>query len=189
MESTNINTNTTQQNTIGVQRGGRVRDPEEFLTTQKDKLRTLAESFESLLTNEIFKSMRKISFSGDDEDGMFKKTQEEKIFTSMLDAEIADMASHKNPYGLSEMVYKSLEPTLEGWHENRTNQLKNAGVLPKDTPTNSNNSTEGVDENLPSGENKLNNNMLTDQFLGLSTTIQDLKSQNFNDKALDKKVF
>ncbi len=174
--------NNTQYKATAMQVGGDTRDPEKFLSMQKDKLRTLAESFESLLTNEIFKSMRKISFSDDDEKGLFQTTQEEKIFTSMLDAEIADMASHKNPYGLSEMVYQSLLPTLEGWHENRTNQLRSAGVI---VPSSDVEVTAGNN----SGGDKINSNMLTDQYLGLSNTLREIKSQNFNDKALDNKVY
>ena len=157
------------------------RGSDEFLISQKSKLRDLSESFESLLTNEIFKSMRKVSFSND-EDGPFSVTKEEEIFTSMLDSEVAEMASHKDPYGLSEMVYESLMPALEGWHSAIVSQLETSSDLEKENDRSSLSSSEdqvgmqGID---PEG--------FTDQFIDLSRTLNDFKSKSFNDKVLDNK--
>lgn len=74
----------------------------------EQRLKKATEEFESLFLNQMFKSMRKATPDG----GLIKKNAGEKLFTDMMDMEIAQQSSKGQSVGLAEMLYDSLSKNI-----------------------------------------------------------------------------
>jgi len=80
-------------------------------TKDADKrLKKACEEFESLFLNQMFQSMRKATQDG----GLIKKNAGEKLFTDMMDMEVAKQTSEGQAMGLGDMLYDSLSKSLTG---------------------------------------------------------------------------
>ena len=74
----------------------------------KDKeLREACETFESYFLLMLMREMRKTVFDNS-ENSFIKKSNAEKIFTDMMDEEIAKTAAKNGGLGLADMLYKQL---------------------------------------------------------------------------------
>ena len=74
--------------------------------TTRAEVRQAAEMFESYFLQLMFREMRKSDFG---ERGFLPKSNAEKIFTDMLDEEMAKQASTTgNGMGLADMIYKQM---------------------------------------------------------------------------------
>ena len=78
---------------------------EEQSAAQRAELRRAAEMFESYFLHMMFREMRRTSF---DEQGLFPRSNAERIFTDMLDEEIANSATRNGGVGLADMIYRQL---------------------------------------------------------------------------------
>jgi len=74
---------------------------------EKDKqdLRDACESFESYFLQIMFREIRKTSFN---EDGLFAKSQTEKIFTDMMDEEISKSLARSGGIGLADQMLRQM---------------------------------------------------------------------------------
>lgn len=88
------------------------------------RLKKACEQFESLFMSKMFSSMRKTVGDG----GLVKKNMGEKIFTEMLDTEIAKQSSEGQGMGLSKMLYDAMSKNLPGHEGNNFPGGKNDGV-------------------------------------------------------------
>jgi Rod binding domain-containing protein len=79
------------------------------LNSEQKKLKSACQQFESYFLDLMFKEMRKTvtpsDLTGDQSD-------QQQIFTGMLDQKIADTMSKQGNLGLSQMMYAQLAPTL-----------------------------------------------------------------------------
>ena len=72
---------------------------------EKEEIKMACEEFESYFLQMMFREMRKTSFN---EDGMFARSNAEKIFTDMMDEEVAKSAAKAGGIGLADMMYKQM---------------------------------------------------------------------------------
>ena len=80
-------------------------DTEESLIEQRAQIRLAAETFESYFIQIMFREMRRTTF---DEGGLFPRSNAERIFTDMLDEEIAKSAASGRGIGLADMIYQQI---------------------------------------------------------------------------------
>jgi len=75
----------------------------------EQRLRNAAADFESLFIKQMLSSMRK-AVPKDENGGLIRESQGEKIFRDMLDSEYANIASRRGStgMGLGEMMFKQL---------------------------------------------------------------------------------
>lgn len=74
-------------------------------TDEDKKLKEACVEFESYFLNMMFKSMRKTVASND---GIFGKSNAEKIFQEMLDEQLTDKMAKTGGIGLANVMYKQL---------------------------------------------------------------------------------
>jgi len=76
------------------------------------QIREAAEMFESYFIQMMFREMRRTGF---DDNGFIEKSHAEKIFTDMLDEEVAKQAASGtgNGFGLADMIYAQMTRHLD----------------------------------------------------------------------------
>ena len=82
-----------------------IADYEESLDNRRAQIRMAAETFESYFIQIMFREMRRTTF---DERGLFPRSNAERIFTDMLDEEIAKTAAGGRGIGLADMIYQQM---------------------------------------------------------------------------------
>ena len=82
-----------------------IADTETSLQERSTQIRRAAEAFESYFIQILFREMRRTSF---DERGLFPRSNTERIFTDMLDEEIAKSAASGRGIGLADMIYRQM---------------------------------------------------------------------------------
>ena len=82
-----------------------ITDTEESLNERRAQIRQAAEAFESYFIQIMFREMRRTTF---DERGLFPRSNAERIFTDMLDEEIAKSAAAGRGIGLADMIYQQM---------------------------------------------------------------------------------
>ena len=82
-----------------------IADTEESLSERRAQIRLAAEAFESYFIQIMFREMRRTTF---DEGGLFPRSNAERIFTDMLDEEIAKSAASGRGIGLADMIYQQM---------------------------------------------------------------------------------
>ena len=82
-----------------------IADTEEALIERRGQIRQAAEAFESYFIQIMFREMRRTTF---DERGLFPRSNAERIFTDMLDEEIAKSAAAGRGIGLADMIYQQM---------------------------------------------------------------------------------
>ena len=80
-------------------------ETEEALNERRAQVRLAAEAFESYFIQIMFREMRRTTF---DERGLFPRSNAERIFTDMLDEQIAISASSGRGIGLADMIYQQM---------------------------------------------------------------------------------
>ena len=74
----------------------------------RDRLTAAAKELESVVISQLLSTMRNTVPEG----GLFEKSAADDIFRSMLDTELARVASEKSPFGLAEKIVEQLESGL-----------------------------------------------------------------------------
>lgn len=69
-----------------------------------EQLKNACSEFESLFVNYMMQQMRRTV----PEDGLFSRSQAEKIYTGMMDSEIAKSVSHGRGLGLAKIMYEQM---------------------------------------------------------------------------------
>lgn len=69
-----------------------------------EQLKNACSEFESLFVNYMMQQMRQTV----PEDGLFSKSQAEKIYTGMMDSEMAKSVSHGRGLGLAKIMYEQM---------------------------------------------------------------------------------
>ena len=82
-----------------------IADSEVALNERSAQIRKAAEAFESYFIQIMFREMRRTTF---DEQGLFPRSNAERIFTDMLDEEIAKSAASGRGIGLADMIYRQM---------------------------------------------------------------------------------
>lgn len=82
------------------------------------KLKQACEDFESMFLNLMYSKMR--DTVTDDEDGLFKKSNGEKIMQSMLDTELTKNMAKAGGIGLAKMIYEQVSREQAGRTDNPT---------------------------------------------------------------------
>ena len=82
-----------------------ISETEESLIERRQQIRMAAETFESYFLQIMFREMRRTTF---DERGLFPRSNAERIFTDMLDEEIAKSAASGRGIGLADMIYQQM---------------------------------------------------------------------------------
>ena len=82
-----------------------IAETEESLNERRAQIRVAAEAFESYFIQIMFREMRRTTF---DERGLFPRSNAERIFTDMLDEEIAKSAAAGRGIGLADMIYRQM---------------------------------------------------------------------------------
>ena len=82
-----------------------IEETEEALNERRAQVRLAAEAFESYFIQIMFREMRRTTF---DERGLFPRSNAERIFTDMLDEQIAISASSGRGIGLADMIYQQM---------------------------------------------------------------------------------
>ena len=82
-----------------------IADSEEALINRRAQIRVAAEAFESYFLQIMFREMRRTTF---DQGGLFQRSNAERIFTDMLDEEIAKSAASGRGIGLADMIYQQM---------------------------------------------------------------------------------
>ena len=72
---------------------------------ERVQIRKAAEMFESFFIHMMFREMRRTTFN---EQGLFPKSNAERIFTDMLDEEVANNAARGGGIGLADMIYRQM---------------------------------------------------------------------------------
>ncbi|WP_250277697.1 rod-binding protein [[Clostridium] colinum] len=72
---------------------------------EDEELKKACVQFESYFLNMMFKSMRKTVISNE---GIFQKSNAEKMFQEMLDQELTKKMANQGGIGLADMMYKQL---------------------------------------------------------------------------------
>lgn len=70
----------------------------------KEQLEKACKEFESLFVNYMMQQMRRTI----PEDGLISRSQGEKIYTGMLDNEVAKSVSHSRGIGLARVMYEQM---------------------------------------------------------------------------------
>ena len=70
----------------------------------KDKIKKVSRSFESLFVNQLVGEMRKTVNKG----GFVQESQGERVYQSMLDSEYSKSISESDQIGLSKIIYEHL---------------------------------------------------------------------------------
>lgn len=83
-----------------------------YTKDKSQKLKKACDDFEALFLSKMFETMRNTTLS-DDKDGLIKKSQGEKIFTQMLDSQVAQDFTKNRSMGLSDMLYNSMSKYVE----------------------------------------------------------------------------
>ena len=79
---------------------------EDRVSLEREQIRHAAEMFEAYFLQIMFREMRSTVFN---EGGLFPKSQAERIFTDMLDEEMANQAAAStNSFGLADMIYAQM---------------------------------------------------------------------------------
>lgn len=78
---------------------------------EEAKLKDACQQFEQLYLSQMFAQMRKASKMGG-EDGLFGKSQEQEMFTGMLDEERAKAWSQSGGVGLANLLFQQMRKTL-----------------------------------------------------------------------------
>lgn len=73
-------------------------------TAKSRKLEQACNDFESLFVNQMLKQMRKTV----PQEGLFNGGRAEKIYTEMLDSEMAESISNQRGLGLAAMMYRQM---------------------------------------------------------------------------------
>ena len=82
-----------------------IMESEASLQERRQQIRMAAEAIESYFIQIMFREMRRTSFA---EGGLFPRSNAERIFTDMLDEEIAKSAASGNGIGLADMIYRQM---------------------------------------------------------------------------------
>ena len=82
-----------------------IAETEESLNERRGQIRLAAEAFESYFLQIMFREMRRTTL---DEGGLFPRSNAERIFTDMLDEEIAKSAAAGRGIGLADMIYQQM---------------------------------------------------------------------------------
>ena len=72
---------------------------------ERVQIRKAAEMFESFFLHLMFREMRRTTFN---EQGLFPKSNAERIFTDMLDEEVSNAAARGGGIGLADMIYAQM---------------------------------------------------------------------------------
>ena len=82
---------------------------EKISRSEEDRLKEACQGFEAIFIHQMLKSMRQATMDG----GLIKKSNAEKIFTDMLDQEMAEMQSKSSRNGISDLLFEQLKTTLK----------------------------------------------------------------------------
>jgi len=93
-----------------------------YTKNENKRLEKACQEFEALFLSKMFASMRQATEDG----GLVKKSNGEKIFTEMMDMEIAKESSKGEGMGLSDMLYKSMSQYLTNPEGNNFPDGKNS---------------------------------------------------------------
>lgn len=77
--------------------------------SEDEKLKEACKSFESFFTYKMLQTMRNATMDG----GLVRKSNGEKIFTDMLDAEYGDLSAENSVNGIADMLYNSMKETID----------------------------------------------------------------------------
>ena len=78
-------------------------------TGNKEELKKVADDFESIIVNYLFKSMR----SSIPESGLFEKSQGREIFEGMLDEELSKLVAKSGDLGFADMIYNQMSKFID----------------------------------------------------------------------------
>jgi len=81
-------------------------DNEEQMAENRAQIRAAAEMFESYFLQQLFSAMR--STTGFNENSLIPQSNAERIFTEMLDEEMANSAAQQGGVGLADMIYRQM---------------------------------------------------------------------------------
>ena len=82
---------------------------EKTVRSEEDKLKEACQGFEAIFVHQMLKTMRQATMDG----GLIKKSNAEKIFTDMLDQEMAEIQSKTSRNGIADMLFEQLKITLK----------------------------------------------------------------------------
>ena len=82
-----------------------IAETEDAIKERRGQIRLAAEAFESYFLQIMFREMRRTTF---DDGGLFPRSNAERIFTDMLDEEIAKSAASGRGIGLADMIYEQM---------------------------------------------------------------------------------
>ena len=82
-----------------------IRERENISPADRAQIRKAAEMFEAYFLQMMFREMRRTNFN---ENGIIPRSNAEKIFTDMLDEQIADAAASRGGFGLADMIYRQM---------------------------------------------------------------------------------
>ncbi|BEP30229.1 rod-binding protein [Helicovermis profundi] len=91
----------------------------------KSELKKVAEDFESIFINMMFKSMRG---SSENKDGFIEKSNARSMFESMYDEELSKVISKSGGFGISDMIYKSLNKNIENTNKDDEDKVKSIDI-------------------------------------------------------------
>lgn len=86
------------------------REAYSFGIDQEAKLKQACMDFEAMFIDQMYKTMRKTTLDG----GLVKKSAGERIFTEMLDTEMARIAAEGSKNGLGEMLFDQMKKFVPG---------------------------------------------------------------------------
>ena len=95
-----------------------------YIKEDTKKLQKACEEFEALFMAKMFSSMRQTVGDG----GLIKKNMGEKIFTEMMDQEIAKQSSEGRGMGLSKMLFDAMSKNLPAQDGNNFPEGKNGAA-------------------------------------------------------------
>lgn len=95
-----------------------------YIKDDNKRLKKACEEFEALFMSKMFSSMRETVGDG----GLVKKNMGEKIFTEMLDTEVAKQSSKGQGMGLSKMLFDAMSKNLPGRDGNNFPAGKNSAA-------------------------------------------------------------
>ena len=81
---------------------------EKTTRSEEDRLKEACQGFEAIFMHQLLKSMRAATLDG----GLVKKSNAEKIFTDMLDQEMAEIESKNSRNGIADLLFDQLKKTL-----------------------------------------------------------------------------
>jgi flagellar protein FlgJ len=86
---------------------GQVGPNHEGTVLDRAEIRNAAEMFESFFINMMFREMRRTS-AHLNENSFLPKSHAEKIFTEMMDEQVAENAARAGGIGIADMIYKQM---------------------------------------------------------------------------------